>query len=281
MLRHRGAAWLLLAACTHVRSLTAPQFYDSATKAPAFYKLVARDGTKVFASKPRPQPLVVGVAGGTASGKTALTANIVELLGAEAASVASITQDSFYRDLTSEEMARIEEINFDVPEAFDFEEIEAVLTALKRGDTSVRVPTYDFVANARRPPSNDIILEDSPRVVFFEGILALHSARLRDLMDLKIFVDADADVRLARRIRRDVAERGRDVDGVLRAYEQFVKPAFDEFVLPTKRHADVVVPRGAENAVAIDLLVRGIRERTLERSAEAASSRSPRVIVAP
>ena len=264
-----------------MRSLTAPQFYDSATKAPAFYKLVARDGTKVFASKPRPQPLVVGVAGGTASGKTALTKNIVEQLGAEAASVASITQDSFYRDLTSEEMARIEEINFDVPEAFDFEEIESVLTALKRGDTSVRVPTYDFVANARRPPSNDIILQDSPRVVFFEGILALHSERLRDLMDLKIFVDADADVRLARRIRRDVAERGRDVDGVLRAYEQFVKPAFDEFVLPTKRHADVVVPRGAENAVAIDLLVRGIRERTLERSAQAASGRSPRVIVAP
>ena len=125
--------WLLLAACSQVRSLTAPQFYDSATKAPAFYKLVARDGTKVFASKPRPQPLVVGVAGGTASGKTALTKNIVEQLGAEAASVASITQDSFYRDLTSEEMARIEEINFDVPEAFDFDEIESVLTALKRG----------------------------------------------------------------------------------------------------------------------------------------------------
>ena len=109
----------------------------------------------------------------------------------------------------------------------------------------------------------------------------MHSERLRDLMDLKIFVDADADVRLARRIRRDVAERGRDVDGVLRAYETFVKPAFDEFVLPTKRHADVVVPRGAENAVAIDLLVRGIRERTLERSAQAASSSSRRVIVAP
>ena len=92
--------WLLLFCSTHVRSLTAPQFYDSATKAPAFYKLVSRGGGPVFASKPRPQPLVVGVAGGTASGKTALTANIVELLGAEAASVASITQDSFYRDLT-------------------------------------------------------------------------------------------------------------------------------------------------------------------------------------
>ena len=125
MLRH---IWLLLACCgTHVRSLTAPQFYDSATKAPAFYKLVSRGGGPVFASKPRPQPLVVGVAGGTASGKTALTANIVELLGAEAASVASITQDSFYRDLTVDEMNRIEEINFDVPEAFDFEEIEAKL----------------------------------------------------------------------------------------------------------------------------------------------------------
>lgn len=261
---------LLLLFCSHAHALTAPQFYDSATKAPAFYKLVARGrgGGPVFAQRPRPQPLVVGVAGGTASGKTALTANIVELLGAEAASVASITQDSFYRDLTVDEMARIEEINFDVPEAFDFGEIEAVLTALKRGDSSVRVPTYDFVANALRPRAEDVVLTESPRVVFFEGILALHSPRLRELMDLKIFVDADADVRLARRIRRDVAERGRDVDGVLRAYETFVKPAFDEYVMPTKRHADVVVPRGAESAVAIDLLVRGIRERTLERSAQ-------------
>ena len=155
------------------RSLTAPQFYDSATKAPAFYKLVSRDGGPVFASKPRPQPLVVGVAGGTASGKTALTANIVELLGAER-QASHRSRKIFYRDLTSEEMSRIEEINFDVPEAFDFDEIESVLTALKE-EHSVRVPTYDFVANARRPPSNDIVLTDSPRVVFFEGILALHS----------------------------------------------------------------------------------------------------------
>lgn len=257
---------LLLALCSHTYALTAPQFYDSATKAPAFYKLVARcrGGGPVFAQRPRPQPLVVGVAGGTASGKSALTARVVEQLAP--VDSLSITQDSFYRDLAPDELARVDEINFDVPAAFDFDQCERVLAALRRGEAGVRVPDYDFVANARRPPCDDYVVSGVPKIVIFEGILALYDARLRRHMDLKVFVDADADVRLARRIKRDIAVRGRSLESVIFQYETFVKPAFDEFVLPTKRYADVVVPRGAENVVAIDLLVRGIRERSLEHA---------------
>ena len=132
---------------------------------------------------------------------------------------------------------------------------------MKRGDPGVRIPQYDFVKNARCPEKDDIVL-GKPRIVIFEGILALYDKRLRDMFDLKVFVDADADIRLARRIKRDISSRGRDVESVLHQYERFVKPAFDEYILPTKQYADVVVPRGAENHVAIDLLVRGIRERT-------------------
>ncbi|KAJ1449093.1 Phosphoribulokinase/uridine kinase [Pelagophyceae sp. CCMP2097] len=201
---------------------------------------------------------MIGVAGGTASGKTALTEKIVQQLG-EAEAVC-ITMDSFYRDLTPLELERVEDYNFDVPEAFDFEQCYQVLSALRRGDRGVRIPEYDFVANARRPPTCDTVLGE-PNIVVFEGILALYDRRLCDLFDVKIFVDADADVRLARRIRRDIAARGRDVDGVLRQYERFVKPSFDDFCFPTKRNADVVVPRGAENNIAIDLIVHGIRER--------------------
>mmetsp|Transcript_8657 Transcript_8657/g.25892 ORF Transcript_8657/g.25892 Transcript_8657/m.25892 type:complete len:278 (+) Transcript_8657:548-1381(+) len=265
-----AAAWLLLLARTDAL-LHTPSFYGVAADTsnlatPSFYGAAAGQGGAVDA--PENRPLMIGVAGGTASGKTALTAEILRKLEAED-SVAAITQDSFYRDLTKDELQRIGEINFDVPSAFDFEECHACLRQLSRGQRGVHVPRYDFVANARRPAAEDEVIPGAPRIVIFEGILALYDAKIRDLLDLKIFVDADADVRLARRLARDVADRGRDVDGVLRQYTTFVKPAFDEFVLPTKRWADVVVPRGAENHVAIDLLVRGIRERTLERSVEA------------
>mmetsp|Transcript_14401 Transcript_14401/g.45400 ORF Transcript_14401/g.45400 Transcript_14401/m.45400 type:complete len:239 (-) Transcript_14401:90-806(-) len=198
------------------------------------------------------RPFLIGVAGGTASGKTALTAKVVARLEEEAV---SITQDSFYRDLLPSESAASH--NFDVPNAFDFELTYEVLAALRRGESNVRVPEYDFVANARA--SRDRVIPSAPRIVVFEGILALYDARLRDLFDLKIFVDADADVRLARRIRRDIETRGRDLDSVLRQYMATVKPSFDEFCLPTKRYADVIVPRGAENDKAIDLIVSGIR----------------------
>lgn len=200
------------------------------------------------------RPFMIGVAGGTASGKTALTEKLVDRLDASAV---SITQDSFYRDLSPSECAS--QYNFDNPAAFDFESTYDVLTKLRRGEKDVCVPCYDFVANARMAESR--LLTDSPSIVVFEGILALYDQRLRDLFDLRIFVDADPDIRLARRIRRDIESRGRDLDSVLTRYLTFVKPSFDDFCYPTKRYADVVVPRGAENVVAIDLIVSGIKQR--------------------
>ena len=257
MPRHRGAAWLLLAACSQVRSLTAPQFYDSATKAPAFYKLVSRGGGPVFASKPRPQPLVVGVAGGTASGKSSVVSEVVRLLSHER--VASITQDCFYRALTPEqhEAAMASDYNFDHPNAFNFDEQLEMLENLRHGAARVELPNYDFVTHSRLPTMTAV---EAPQIVIFEGLFTLYDERLRDFYDLKVFVDADADVRLSRRIRRDIAERGRDLDGVLQQYERFVKPSYEEFVLPTKAHADIIVPRGAENKVAIEIIAQHIGE---------------------
>lgn len=205
-----------------------------------------------------PRPLLIGVAGGTASGKSALTDKVVTRLEEE--SCVSVTQDSFYRDLLPGEDAA--KHNFDVPDAFDFDLTYYVLSSLRHGLGGVRIPDYDFVSNSRRPAKHDRILPSAPRIVIFEGILALYDAQIRDLFDLKIFVDADADIRLARRIRRDIESRGRDLDSVLHQYLASVKPSFDEFCLPTKRYADVIVPRGAENDVAIDIIVNGIRERT-------------------
>ncbi|KAH8064386.1 hypothetical protein JL722_1251 [Aureococcus anophagefferens] len=178
-------------------ALQTPSFYREAAKragTPAFYG-ASTDGRVLD----EPRPLIIGVAGGTASGKTALTERVVEQLNGE--DIVSITQDSFYRDLSDGQLARVADINFDAPAAFDFDHCVDVLARLRRGEAGVRVPTYDF-------------------------------------FDIKIFVDADPDVRLARRIKRDIA-CGRDLDGVLAQYMTFVKPAFDEFILPTKAHADV------------------------------------------
>lgn len=133
-----------------------------------------------------------------------------------------------------------------------------MLHDLKRG-RSVEVPHYDFVTHSRSPSKKTAIA--GPNIIIFEGILAFHSEAVRALFDMKIFVDTDADTRLARRIMRDIAERGRDVNGILKQYEQFVKPAFDTFIMPSKKWADVIIPRGADNLVAIDLIVQHIRAK--------------------
>jgi len=134
------------------------------------------------------------------------------------------------------------------------------------GNQPVAVPTYDFVTHSRLSAEHDTHI-NRPQIVIVEGILALYDERLRDRFDMKIFVDADPDVRLARRIRRDMAERGRDLDGVLQQYEQFVKPSFETFIGPSKSHADIVVPRGAENLVAIELIAQHINSLLIEREA--------------
>ncbi|XP_068636434.1 uridine kinase-like protein 3 isoform X2 [Aristolochia californica] len=202
------------------------------------------------------QPFVIGVAGGAASGKTTVCDMIIEQLHDQR--VVLVNQDSFYHNLTEEEIMRAHEYNFDHPDAFDTEQLLCCMENLKHGQ-AVDIPHYDFrsyknyVMPKRKVNPSDVII--------LEGILAFHDPRVRELMNMKIFVDTDADVRLARRIRRDTVEKGRDIRSVLDQYSKFVKPAFDDFILPTKKYADIIIPRGGDNHVAIDLIVQHIRTK--------------------
>ncbi|KAK4264501.1 hypothetical protein QN277_025665 [Acacia crassicarpa] len=202
------------------------------------------------------QPFVIGVSGGTASGKTSVCDMIIQQL--QDHRVVLVYQDSFYRGLTEEELKRVHEYNFDHPDAFDIEELVECISKLKSGQ-SVHVPVYDFKTHQRS--SEKYMQVNASEVIILEGILVFHEQRVRDMMNMKIFVDTDADVRLARRIRRDTVDRGRDVQSVLQQYSKFVKPAFDDFILPTKKYADIIIPRGKENVVAVDLIVQHIRTK--------------------
>ncbi|KAI3991495.1 hypothetical protein MKX01_006797 [Papaver californicum] len=202
------------------------------------------------------QPFVIGVAGGAASGKTTVCDMIIEQLHDQR--VVLVNQDSFYHNLSEEELKRVQDYNFDHPDAFDTEKLISSMENLKDGK-AVDIPKYDFKSyknktlQSRRVNPADVIL--------LEGILIFHDARVREMMNMKIFVDTDADVRLARRIRRDTVEKGRDIGQVLDQYSKFVKPAFDDFILPTKKYADIIIPRGGDNHVAIDLIVQHIRTK--------------------
>ena len=162
--------------------------------------------------------------------------------------------DSFYRPLTPEQtkLAYENNYNFDHPDAFDYDALYHVICELKKGH-SVDVPIYDFNTHSRRPETTKI---HSANVVIFEGIFALWDKNVRDLMDMKMFVDTDSDIRLARRLKRDIAERGRSMESVLEQYSRFVKPAFDEHIYPTMRYADVIIPRGLDNVAAIDVVTK-------------------------
>ncbi|CAI7745299.1 unnamed protein product, partial [Closterium sp. NIES-53] len=162
--------------------------------------------------------------------------------------------DSFYRGLTEEELKHASDFNFDHPDAFDTDALLSTIVALKEGQ-SVEIPVYDFKTHQR---STAVRKTNPADVIILEGILVFHEARVRRLMNMKVFVDTDADVRLARRIRRDTLERGRDVQGVIDQYARFVKPAFDDFVLPSKKFADIIIPRGGDNHVAVNLIVQHI-----------------------
>ncbi|GAU12305.1 hypothetical protein TSUD_252550 [Trifolium subterraneum] len=164
--------------------------------------------------------------------------------------------DSFYNNLTEEERARVQDYNFDHPDAFDTEELLRVMDKLKHGE-AVDLPKYDF----KIYKSDALRRVNSSDVIILEGILVFHDPRVRELMNMKIFVDTDADVRLARRIRRDTSEKDRDIGAILDQYSKFVKPAFDDFILPTKKYADIIIPRGGDNHVAVDLIVQHIRTK--------------------
>lgn len=214
--------------------------------------------------KGRHKPFIIGVCGGTASGKTSVCQKIYELLDNQR--VASISTDSFYRALTTEERSRVQDYNFDHPDAFDWDLIISTLKYLSQGKC-VKIPQYDFTTHSRTQETIQIygsVLD----VILVEGILLFHNEEVRKMLDMKLFVDTDADIRLARRVRRDLAERGRQLDNVLIQYERFVKPAFDQFILPTKKFADIVIPRGATNTVAIDLIVQHTKLKLAEKQAD-------------
>ena len=192
--------------------------------------------------------LVIGIAGGTGSGKTTLMKNIVNRFGDV---VTVISHDNYYKrhdDLTYEERCLI---NYDEPAAFETELMVEHLAALRRGET-IQCPVYDFTVHNR---SNDVITIVPKQVIIVEGILIFADEELRELMDIRIFVDTDADVRLCRRIKRDVTKRARTLESVLTQYQTTVKPMHEKYVEPSKRFANIVVPEGGKNWVALDLIM--------------------------
>ncbi len=212
----------------------------------------------------RRRPVVLGVAGGSGSGKSTVVREIRRLLGDGVTRV--LQHDAYYRDLrhlTPDQRARV---NFDHPESLDTELMRDHVAALLRGEP-VRLPTYDFANHVRG--EGTVPAEPRP-LLLLDGILVLADPRLRALMDLKVFVDTEADIRLVRRLRRDIRDRGRSPESVLDQYETTVRPMHQEFVEPSKRHADMLVPEGGYNRVAVDLVVTRIRHLLEARGWEVA-----------
>lgn len=194
-------------------------------------------------------PVALGVAGGTGSGKTTVADAILDAVGRDR--IASLAQDSYYRDVDWQSDEDLLNYNFDHPQALDSDLLVAHLRSLKAGE-AIDVPVYDFVTHRRTPET--VRVEAKP-VILLEGILLFVEPALRQLLDFKIFVDTDSDVRLIRRIRRDIRERGRTLEDVMRQYLETVRPMHLEFVEPSKRWADVIVPEGGENRVALGMVI--------------------------
>ena len=199
--------------------------------------------------------LIIGIAGGTGSGKTTVVNQIVKQLPTD--EVCVISQDSYYKatdDLSYEERTKI---NFDHPRAIDFELIIKHLKELKKGKT-INQPIYSFVTHNR---TKDTLKTHPRKVVIVEGILIFNNEELRSLFDIKIFVHAETDERLIRRVRRDISERGRDIDEVLNRYQHTLKPMHQQFIEPTKNFADIIIPNDRYNTVAVDIVRTVINER--------------------
>ena len=201
------------------------------------------------------KPLVIGIAGGSGSGKTTVARNVAQAL--TAASVAFIDMDAYYRNFSHLPIEERRKINWDHPDAFDWELLVGQLGRLAEGE-AIEKPVYDFVSHTRSPRTVTIPPAD---VVVIDGILLFADARARDLCDVKIFVDADADIRLIRRIKRDIAKRERPLDEILDQYLSTVQPMHLQFVEPSKLYADVIVPRGGHNQIAIEMLIAKIQRR--------------------
>ena len=207
--------------------------------------------------------LVIGIAGGTGSGKTTLMKNLIARFGGD---VTVLSHDNYYRrhdDMSYEQRCQL---NYDEPAALETELMAVHLDKLRHGE-SIECPVYDFTLHNR---SQETVHIEPQKVIIVEGILIFENKPLRDLMDIKIFVDTDADVRLCRRIKRDVNKRGRTLESVLNQYQQTVKPMHEQYVEPSKKFADIVIPEGGKNLVALDMIIDRI-SRHLE---EACSSKA-------
>lgn len=201
---------------------------------------------------------IIGIAGGTGSGKTSVVKKIVEALPDHF--VAVVPQDSYYNDTSDMTPEERRQINFDHPDAFDWKLLIKQIGELREGK-AIEQPTYSYIISNRLPET--VHVEPKP-VIIVEGIMALINKRLRDMMDVKIFVDTDADERLIRNITRDTKERGRTVDMVVDRYRKVLKPMHDQFIEPTKRHADIVIPEGGGNANGIDMVCKYIQQIVAE-----------------
>lgn len=201
------------------------------------------------------RPLIIGVAGGSGSGKTTVARRVAENI--DGAKVAFIDMDAYYRDHHEMSHDELRRLNWDHPDAFDLDHLAEQLTQLGNGE-AINKPVYDFVRHRRAPRAERVEPSD---VIVVDGILLLVEERIRARLDIKVFVDTDADIRLVRRIQRDLAQRGRPLEEILDQYLTTVQPMHLQFVEPSKRYADLIIPRGGENLVAIDLLTATINRR--------------------
>jgi uridine kinase len=207
------------------------------------------------------KPLIIGIAGGTGSGKTTVARNIARAL--PDASVAFLDMDGYYRNFAHLPLDERRKINWDHPEAFDLDLFASHLEQLARGDP-IEKPVYDFATHVRSQRTERITPAD---VVVVDGILLFVDQRIRALFDVKVFVDADPDIRLVRRIQRDMSERDRPLEEILQQYLTTVRPMHQQFVEPGKRYADIILPHGGQNAVAIEMILTTIQRRIEARRA--------------
>lgn len=201
------------------------------------------------------KPLIIGIAGGTGSGKSTVASSIFKSLPEKNISI--LEQDAYYKDQSNIPFEKRVNTNYDHPLAFDTDLLIQHIEALNN-NIQIEKPIYDFENHTRK---NETITVIPKEILIVEGIMVLEDKRLRDLMDVKIFVDTDADVRIIRRITRDIEERGRTLTSVIEQYFATVKPAHDQFVEPSKKYADIIIPEGGLNMVAIDILVSNIENK--------------------
>lgn len=199
--------------------------------------------------------LIIGIAGGTGSGKTTVVGQIISELPAD--EVCVISQDSYYKDISHLSYEERIAINFDHPKAIDFKLLEFHLQQLRKGH-AIEQPVYSFIEHNR---TNDTVTTQPKKVVIVEGILILTQREVRDLFDIKVYVHADSDERLIRRLKRDISERGRDLTEVLDRYQSTLKPMHEQFIEPTKEYADIIIPTNRYNTVAVKLIRSIIHQR--------------------